>query len=171
MNNYGLSDKLAERAKKIKLLLMDCDGVLTNGKLYFSKDGEELKTFHVHDGQGIKLWHQAGFQTGIITARESQILARRANELNIDYLVQGSKNKIIDFENILRECGIEADKVAYIGDDMSDLALLGEVGFPVLVGDSPISLSEIVHYRTSKNGGFGAVREVADLLLQFIGEN
>lgn len=169
MNKNDLSEELVGRAKKIKLLLMDCDGVLTDGKLYFSKEGEELKTFHVHDGQGIKLWHQSGFQSGVITARESQMLAKRAVELNLSYLVQGSKNKVVDFEDILNKSGMGASEVAYIGDDVTDLSLLRDVGFPVLVGDSPVTLRNLVHYRTNKHGGCGAVREVVDILLRFNG--
>ena len=161
-----LSNELLERASRVRLLLMDCDGVLTDGKLYFSKNGEELKTFHVHDGQGLKLWHNAGFKSGIITGRESKILLKRTSEIGINFVFQNSKDKVGDFKKILGQSGVVADEVAYVGDDLSDVELLKSVGFPVLVADSPINLDDCLHYKTLKNGGCGAIREVVDFILK-----
>lgn len=157
--------ELAERAKKVKLLIMDCDGVLTDGRLYFSESGEELKVFNVKDGQGIVLWHEAGFKSGIISGRESKIVNRRATELNISYIRQGSHDKTQCFSEILKEENISADEIAYIGDDIGDIDLLKIVGFPVAVADAAEKLFPFIIYKTKANGGYGAVRELVDLLL------
>lgn len=163
-----LSQDFLEHAKKVKLLLMDCDGVLTDGRLYYSKDGEQIKAFHVHDGQGIVNWHRAGFQTGIITGRESEMVKRRAEELGIHYLVQNSKDKIRDFKKILDESGLSSGEVAYVGDDLSDLELLKLVNLPIAVANCMDEIKNSVLYITNKNGGAGAVREIIDLLLRAI---
>ena len=157
--------KLEERAKKIKLLLMDCDGVLTDGRLYFSETGESLKVFHVRDGQGIVMWHQAGFQTGIITGRNSPIVIKRANELGMHYIKVGSQDKVKDFAEILKETNISSEEVAYIGDDIPDIGLMELVGFPITVKDSVREVKPFAKYITKAKGGFGAVREVIDLLI------
>lgn len=166
MENGKVTKEFIERAKKVKLLLMDCDGVLTDGKLYFSANGEELKTFHVHDGQGISNWHKAGFQSGIITGRESEILKRRAEELSINYLIQNSRDKLKDLKKILNESGHSVEEVAYMGDDLSDLEVLKAVNLPIAVGNCVAELKRSVLYLTNKDGGVGAVREIVDLLLK-----
>ena len=159
------NSELAKRAKKIKLLIMDCDGVLTDGRLYFSADGEELKVFNVKDGQGIVLWHEAGFKSAIISGRESKIVNRRATELGITYIRQGSFDKTRCFSEILKEEDILPDEVAYIGDDIGDIDLLKVVGFPVAVADAMEKLFPYTLYKTRMKGGYGAVRELIDLLL------
>lgn len=157
--------ELAERAKKIKLLIMDCDGVLTDGRLYLSADGEELKVFNVKDGQGIVLWHQAGFKSGIISGRESVIVNRRATELGISHIRQGSFDKTQCFSEILKEEKISEGEVAFIGDDIGDIDLLKVVGFPVVVADAVKQILPFAIYKTEAKGGYGAVRELTDLLL------
>ena len=164
MNEQNLTEDVINRAKKVKLLLMDCDGVLTDGRLYYSEKGEELKVFHVRDGQGLVLWHQAGFRSGIITGRKSKILEVRANELGIDFLRQGSKDKLRDFEDIIREADVLADEVAYIGDDIVDIALLKNVGLAVAVSDAIGEVFLRASFITESKGGLGAVREVIDLI-------
>jgi len=159
------NSELAKRAKKIKLLIMDCDGVLTDGRLYFSANGEELKVFNVKDGQGIVLWHEAGFKSAIISGRESKIVNRRATELGISYIRQGSHDKTQCFSEILKEESILPDEVVYIGDDIGDIDLLKIVGFPVAVADAVEKLFPFVLYKTRAKGGYGAVRELIDLLL------
>lgn len=161
-----MNEELIERAKKIKLLLMDCDGVLTDGKLHFTEEGEKIKTFHVRDGQGIVSWHQAGFISGIISGRNSKIVERRANELQIRFVRQGSVDKITDFQNILKETGLTASETAYIGDDIPDIPLLNIVGFSATVADAVEDVLENVLYITKNKGGNGAVRELCDLLLR-----
>lgn len=154
------------RASKIKLLLMDCDGVLTDGRLYFSAAGEVMKVFNVRDGQGIALWHQAGFDTGIITGRDAEEIVRaRAEELSVRYLRVRSADKVMDFAEILEESGITEEETAFIGDDVGDLALLEKVGFPAAVADAVPEVIAAAVYVTASKGGFGAVRELVDFLL------
>jgi 3-deoxy-D-manno-octulosonate 8-phosphate phosphatase (KDO 8-P phosphatase) len=162
-----LVDDVEERAAEIKLLLMDCDGVLTDGSLYFSENGEEIKVFNVKDGQGIVNWQEKGFFTGIISGRSSKMVERRANELGITFVKQGSKDKIKDFAEILDKCGVNPSEAAYIGDDLPDIPLLKLVGLAVAVADADESLFEFAHLKTSKYGGCGAVRELIDHMLKF----
>jgi 3-deoxy-D-manno-octulosonate 8-phosphate phosphatase (KDO 8-P phosphatase) len=161
------AELLFSRARNIKLLLMDCDGVLTDGRLYFSERGEEMKVFHVRDGQGLVNWHAAGFTSGIITGRGAEsIIRRRAEELGIHYLKANSANKLGDFEAIIAEVGVSPEETAFIGDDVGDLGLLGRVGVSVAVADAADEVRSKVMFTTQLNGGYGAVREVIDLLLR-----
>ncbi len=167
MNGQKLSDELIDRARKIKLLLMDCDGVLTDGRLYFTEKGETMKVFHVRDGQGLALWHKAGFRSGIITGRDARkIIEARAAELGIHYIKARSQDKAKDFEDILRDAGVTAEEVAYIGDDVGDISLMEKVGLPIAVADAVSEVFSYIIYKTEKQGGLGAVREVTDLLLK-----
>ncbi|MDQ3321491.1 MAG: HAD hydrolase family protein [Acidobacteriota bacterium] len=165
MNKSEVTDEVLEKAKKVKLLLMDCDGVLTDGKLYFTEKGEEIKVFHVRDGQGIVMWHQAGFESGIISGRKSKILYVRATELGMHYIKDGSQDKAKDFEDILQHANVSLDEVAFIGDDIADICLMKKVGFAVAVADAVKELFPYAIYTTKSKGGFAAVREVTDLLL------
>lgn len=153
--------------RQVKLLLMDCDGVLTDGRLYFSERGEELKVFHVRDGQGLVMWHKAGFRSGIISGRDAgKIIERRATELGIDYVKVKSADKTKDFEEIIADAGVSAAEVAFIGDDIGDIELMKMVGLPVAVADAAQEVLVNAVYITNANGGLGAVREVTDLLLK-----
>ncbi len=155
------------RAKKIKLLLMDCDGVLTDGRLYFSESGEQLKVFHVRDGQGLAMWHKAGFHSGIISGRNAKkILEVRATEIGISYIKAGSPDKTKDFEDILQDAGVVPEEVAYIGDDIGDICIMLKVGLPIAVADAALEVKFHSLYKTRAFGGYGAVREVVDLLLK-----
>jgi 3-deoxy-D-manno-octulosonate 8-phosphate phosphatase (KDO 8-P phosphatase) len=159
--------EVSARAKKIKLLLMDCDGVLTDGRLYYTESGEQMKVFNVRDGQGIVSWHQAGFRSGIISGRDAKkILEARATELGMHYIKAGSFDKVKDFLDVLQNATVSFDEVAYIGDDLGDICLLEMVGLPITVGDAALEVLPYAVYRTEAKGGFGAVREVTDLLLQ-----
>lgn len=160
-----ITEELIVRAKNIKLLLMDCDGVLTDGRLYFTEKGEEIKVFHVRDGQGIATWHQAGFSSGIISGRKSKIIFTRATELGMHYIKVDSFNKRKDFDDIIRDKKISNEEVAFIGDDIADICIMQNVGFSVTVADGAIEVVPFVNYITDTKGGFGAVREVIDLLL------
>jgi 3-deoxy-D-manno-octulosonate 8-phosphate phosphatase (KDO 8-P phosphatase) len=160
-----------ERARRIQLILMDCDGVLTDGRLYFSDRGEELKVFHVRDGQGLVSWHAAGFDSGIISGRDARaIVEARAAELGIKYVRVKSANKVDDLKGILAEAKLETKHVAFIGDDIGDIELMKAVGFAVAVVDAMQKVKEAAHYVTEKAGGHGAVREVTDLLLKAHGK-
>lgn len=160
-------ETLKTRAAKIRLLLMDCDGVLTDGSLFFSADGEALKVFNVRDGQGINDWHSAGFHSGVISGRGAEgILKKRCDELGMKFLITGSKNKGADLNRILEIEGLSADQVAFIGDDKGDIDVLRLVGFPVAVADAASDLHDHVIHTTESKGGRGAVRELIDLLLR-----
>ena len=158
---------IEERARKIKLLLMDCDGVMTDGRLYYTENGEQMKVFNVRDGQGIVSWHKAGFQSGIISGRDAKkILDLRATELGMHYVKAGSQNKAKDFLDILQDAKVTSEEVAYIGDDIGDICLMEKVGLPIAVADAVFELMPYTVYKTKAKGGSGAVREVTDLLLQ-----
>ena len=155
------------RARKVKLLLMDCDGVLTDGRLYYTENGEQMKVFNVRDGQGIVSWHKAGFRSGIISGRNAKkILEARATELGMHYIKARSQNKAKDFLDILQDAKVSSDEVAYIGDDIGDICLMERVGFPIAVADAASEVLSCVVYKTKFKGGFGAIREITDLLLR-----
>jgi 3-deoxy-D-manno-octulosonate 8-phosphate phosphatase (KDO 8-P phosphatase) len=157
--------KLGERARRIKLLLMDCDGVLTDGRLYFGTSGEELKVFHVRDGQGIVMWHQAGFRSGIITGRNSPILEMRMKQLGVEFIRQGRKEKVSAFHEIVAAANISPSEIAFIGDDTPDAQVFPFVGLAVAVGDAHDAVKTAAHYVTHRHGGRGAVRELIDMVL------
>lgn len=156
---------LEEKLKKIKLVIMDCDGVLTDGRLYFGPNGEELKVFHARDGQGIVDWHKAGFRSAIISGRNSPIVEMRASQLGIEFVLQGRKEKVSAFNEVLALAGVSAEECAFIGDDTPDSEVFPFVGLAVAVADAHTSVRLAADYVTSVNGGCGAVREVFDLLL------
>ena len=167
MTGNKLTPEIVTLARGIKLLLMDCDGVLTDGRLYFSAAGEELKVFDVKDGQGLVSWHNAGFSSGIISGRKSEIVDMRARELGIKYVHQGVEEKIQAFLAVLAEAYIsDPAEVAYIGDDIGDIPLMKKVGLAVAVADAVEEAKEAAMFVTQAKGGRGAVRELTDLLLK-----
>jgi 3-deoxy-D-manno-octulosonate 8-phosphate phosphatase (KDO 8-P phosphatase) len=153
-------------AKRIKLLLMDCDGVLTDGRLTLLAEGDEQKTFHARDGHGIKLLHRAGLQTGIISGRASGAVERRGRELGISYVRQNEKDKMRAFEELLDEGKFSADQCAFVGDDLPDIPVMLRVGLAVAVADAVEETKQAAHYITEHKGGRGAVREVTELILK-----
>lgn len=162
----NISEDVLSRAAKVKLLLMDCDGVLTDGKIYFNEHGEETKAFNIKDGQGIVSLHRAGILTGIITGRTFKALDIRGAELGIKFVRQGCQDKVLEFENIIADAGVTAEEAAFVGDDLPDIELLKRAGLAVAVADAVPEVLESAHYITSRNGGDGAVREIADLILK-----
>ena len=159
-------EDIIERARRIKLVLMDCDGVLTDGRLWLTADGDEQKTFHTRDGQGISLLHSAGLRTGIISGRTSSAVERRAQDLKMGFVRQYAKDKVQAFEEILAEAGTSADECAFIGDDLGDIPVMTRVGFAVAVADASAETKAAAHYLTELHGGHGAVREVCELILK-----
>lgn len=151
---------------RIKLLLLDVDGVMTDGRIIYLNDGGEAKAFDVKDGHGLKLIQRAGIKVGIITGRQSDIVARRAAELGIELVYQGAKDKMQPFMEILEKLGLKASEVAYVGDDLVDLPVMRLVGFSATVADASDDIKSYVDLVTSRPGGRGAVREVCDLLLK-----
>jgi 3-deoxy-D-manno-octulosonate 8-phosphate phosphatase (KDO 8-P phosphatase) len=158
--------ELNERAARIKLMIFDVDGVLTDGSLHYGADGEALKTFNVHDGLGIKLLQEAGIKTAIISARKSPQVTRRAADLGIEFLHQGGHDKLTPFNSLLAQTGLTADQVGFIGDDVVDLPILTRVGFAVGVPNGRPDVISRAHHITQASGGRGAVREVCELLLK-----
>jgi 3-deoxy-D-manno-octulosonate 8-phosphate phosphatase (KDO 8-P phosphatase) len=158
-----------ERAKGIKLLLLDVDGVLTDGSIIYTPDGKESKAFSTRDGLGLRLVQKAGLQVGLITARTSEVVQRRAENLGISLVYQGAGEKLVVFQRILAEQGLQPAQVAYVGDDWLDLPLLTRVGLAVAVADGAAEVREVAHYVTELPGGRGAVREVCDLLVEALG--
>jgi 3-deoxy-D-manno-octulosonate 8-phosphate phosphatase (KDO 8-P phosphatase) len=154
------------RLGKIRLLLLDVDGVLTDGRIVFDGNGIETKAFDVKDGHGLKLLQRVGIRVGLITGRQSEVTRHRAEELAIDIVHQGAKNKLIPYRQILAELGLLDEQVAYMGDDVIDLPVLRRVGFAATVADACEEVKPYVHYVTRRAGGRGAVREVCDMVLK-----
>lgn len=157
--------KIESRMRKVRLLLLDVDGVMTDGKVILGPGKMELKEFHAHDGLGIALAKAAGLLVGIITARDSEAVKRRAKELGIDSVKQGFIRKEEAYEELLKKHGLRDEEVAYIGDDLLDLPLMRRVGFSISVSNGVDELKRAAHYVTKKRGGEGAIREVVELLL------
>ncbi len=153
-------------AKQIKLLLLDVDGVLTDGSLLYTSSGDEAKQFNTQDGMGIRLLQESGVEIGIITARKSEVVARRAKELKFTHVYQGKFDKLSAYENILKETGLRPMHTAYMGDDLVDLPLLNRVGFSAAPANAVVEIRQRVHYVTERKGGYGAVREICDLILE-----
>lgn len=160
------SNDVGRRAARVKLLLMDCDGVLTDGRITLIGDGDEQKSFNVRDGHGLVLLHRAGLGSGIISGRRSGIVERRARELGVAYVRQGIEDKIAAFHEILADAGIGADESAYVGDDLTDLPLMRRCGLAVAVADAGEEVRSAAHLTTAARGGYGAVREVCELILK-----
>jgi 3-deoxy-D-manno-octulosonate 8-phosphate phosphatase (KDO 8-P phosphatase) len=154
------------RASRIKLLLMDCDGVLTDGRLWLTGDGDEQKSFNTHDGLGLSLFHRAGLRSGIISGRRSESVTRRASELGVEFVRQGDADKVDAFTEVLRLAGVDENEVAYVGDDLPDIPLMQRSEFAVAVADAVEETRSVAHYVTRADGGHGAVREVIEIILK-----
>ncbi|MFZ4876073.1 KdsC family phosphatase [Janthinobacterium sp. Mn2066] len=161
----SVADNLA-RAARVKLMIFDVDGVLTDGSLHFGPDGEMMKTFNVHDGLGIKLLQESGVQTAIISARRSAITARRAQDLGFTHVHQGGHDKLTPFRELLALTGLTEEQCGYIGDDVVDAPLLKRVGFAVSVPNGRPEAQALSHHLTQAGGGKGAVREICEFLLR-----
>jgi 3-deoxy-D-manno-octulosonate 8-phosphate phosphatase (KDO 8-P phosphatase) len=157
---------IERRAARIKLLLMDCDGVLTDGRIWLLADGDEEKGFHVHDGLGLDLWRHAGLRSGIISGRTSSVVEQRARDLKIEFVRQGAQNKLDVFLALLQEAGVDDSEVAYIGDDLNDIPVLLRAELAVTVADGSEETRAVAHLVTKAKGGDGAVREVIELILK-----
>jgi 3-deoxy-D-manno-octulosonate 8-phosphate phosphatase (KDO 8-P phosphatase) len=157
---------MKQRIAPIRLLLLDVDGVLTDGRIVFDSNGIESKFFNVKDGHGIKMLQRAGITVGIISGRESQVVANRAAELGIELVYQKSLDKMIPYRDILAKTGLTDHQVAFMGDDIIDLPILRRVGFAVAPADAVSDVFPHVHFITKNSGGWGAVREVCDLILK-----
>ena len=159
-------DEIERRAAQVRLLLLDCDGVLTDGRITPVEGGEELKSFHTHDGHGLVMLHRAGLRSGIISGRTSKLVELRAADLGISFIRQGALNKVEAFESLLAEAGVEPSHAAYVGDDVVDIPLMRRCALAVAVADATHDTRAAAHYVTRLPGGFGAVREVCELILK-----
>ena len=157
---------IERRASRIKLLLMDCDGVLTDGRLWLTDDSDEQKSFNTHDGLGLALLHRAGLKSGIITGRSSRAVAQRALELGVEFVCQGNPDKTVAFEQVLQQAGVDENEVAFVGDDLPDIPLMNRAELAVAVADAVEETRSAAHYVTRAKGGRGAVREVIEIILK-----
>jgi 3-deoxy-D-manno-octulosonate 8-phosphate phosphatase (KDO 8-P phosphatase) len=166
--------KIRSRARKIKLLLMDVDGVMTDGRIYYVPNPKggmfETKTFHARDGLALRIAHENGLQTGIITGRSSPVIDYRVKELGIHYLFQKALDKLVPYERVKQEAGVTDAEIAYVGDDIVDLPILKRAGFAVGVAGGDETLRRHVHYWTKAPGGLGAVRETIEVILSAQGK-
>jgi len=166
MEGERVDASITEKAKKIKLLILDVDGVLTDGRIIYDDFGDELKFFNVQDGLGLSLLYRAGIKTVIITARKSKSVLRRAKECHIDKVYQNSLKKIEVYRNILKKLKLKDEEVAFIGDDIPDLAILKRAGLAVTVPDAAPEVKKVSHYICVKSGGQGAARELVEIILK-----
>lgn len=157
---------IVSKLKHIKLLLLDVDGVMTDGGIYYSNSGDEFKRFNIQDGYGLRKFRLAGFQTGIITGRTSKLVERRAEDLGISEVYQNLDNKAEAYETIKQKLNLQDHEIAYIGDDEFDLCVLTQVGFSATPANALPVVKKYVHYVCKHNGGNGAVRELVDLILE-----
>lgn len=166
MSPQQAGPNLITKARKIRLLVLDVDGVLSDGRLYFSDRGEEIKNFHIQDGLGIKLLARAGVETAVITGRSSSIVARRAENLGIRHVMQGREDKLTALEELSKSLALDLNSVAYMGDDLPDLAAIRRVGLGLTVANANYVVREHASWTSQHNGGDGAVREACEFILR-----
>jgi 3-deoxy-D-manno-octulosonate 8-phosphate phosphatase (KDO 8-P phosphatase) len=159
-------EEISQRAANIRLAVFDVDGVLTDGTLFIGDDGQEYKAFSTKDGHGLRMLQHYGVIIAIITGRDSKVVARRMAELGIEHVLQGHREKLPAFEQLLARLAISASETAYVGDDVVDIPLLRRVGLAIAVQDAHSLVKRHAHWTTANSGGRGAVREVCELILQ-----
>ena len=162
----GVSPDILQRAAQITTLVIDVDGVLTDGRIVYAEYGDELKFFNVQDGAGLAFWNRVGLKSAIITARTSRLLKRRAKEMRVDHLVQGALLKLPAYDRLLKKWRLTEAQVCVIGDDLMELPLLRRAGLAACVPQAVEEVKAISHYITQRPGGGGAVREVIELVLK-----
>jgi len=160
------SPELNKRLQAIKLLVLDVDGVMTDGGLTIGDDGQEYKTFHAHDGLGMKLLKASGVELAIITGRTSNVVQKRAESTGVAHFYQGAEDKLEAFNDLMKACKLEAHQCAFMGDDVVDLPPMLACGLAIAVPASPALVLKHAHYITKKSGGRGAVREVCELIME-----
>lgn len=165
-----MSATWAEQARQIHLLLMDCDGVLTEGFIHLLPDGTEFKSFNSQDGHGLKLARRAGLRTGVITGRRSPALEQRARETGIEFLCQATSDKAQALTELVMTQGFALQSVAFIGDDLPDVPVMQQVGLAIAVANAVPEVKQVAHYVTTRPGGRGAVREAIELILKAQGK-
>ena len=166
MTEAGKMQAIVEKAKKLKLLILDVDGVLTDGKLFFDNEGNEYKSFHARDGHGIKLLRQTGVEVAVISGRKSNSVSLRMKSLGIEHVYQGHEDKRGAFKELIEKSGITPEQAAYMGDDLLDLPVMTRVGLAIAVADANFAVRQRADWCTALPGGHGAVREVCDFIMQ-----
>lgn len=161
-----IDEAILARARAVKVLIFDVDGVLTDGSLFYGDDGQEYKAFNSRDGHGIKMLRDSGVETAILTGRSSQVVLHRARNLGITRIVQGAHDKLAAFQAMLAETGLAAGQVAYMGDDLVDLPVLRRCGLACTVPDAPAEVRARAHYVAQAGAGRGAAREVCELIMR-----
>jgi len=161
---------ILDKASKIKLVIFDVDGVLTDGRLYVTESGEEIKAFHSRDGHGMKMLQSTGVEVAIITGRTSNIVTHRMNELGIAHVYQGRRDKYPAFVDLTEKLGLQPEQVAYVGDDVVDLPVMKHVGLAIAVQDANIWVKKHAHWQTQQCGGLGAARDVCELIMEAQGK-
>jgi 3-deoxy-D-manno-octulosonate 8-phosphate phosphatase (KDO 8-P phosphatase) len=167
----GMDAALKQRASKIRMLVLDVDGVLTDGKLYFDHAGNEMKAFNTRDGLGMKALQRVGIEVAVITGRKSEAVSYRMNQLGIAHVYQGREDKLDAFLDLLKITRLDAQQVCFAGDDWIDLPVLMRVGLAVSVADAEDHVKQQAHWITQRNGGHGAVREICNLILKAQGKD
>ncbi len=157
---------ILEKAARIKLVVFDVDGVLTDGSLYIGDDGQEYKAFHSRDGHGMKLLQESGVRIGIITGRTSRVVEHRMASLGIEHVYQGQLDKLPAFQDLMEKLDLSPDAVAYVGDDVVDLPIMVRVGLAIAVADAHPMVARHAHWQTAQPGGRGAARDVCELMLE-----
>lgn len=163
--DFEVPDRVLDLARRIRLVVFDVDGVLTDGRLILGDDGQEHKAFHSHDGHGIKMLQRSGVAVGIITGRTSRVVEHRVADLGIRHVRQGCLEKLPVFQELLRDLGLEPDQAAFVGDDVVDLPIMLAVGLAVAVANAHWLVKEHAHWVTPTAGGAGAARDVCELLM------
>lgn len=166
---FDLTTAQIEKIKQLKLLILDVDGVLTDGRLFFDQQGNEYKSFHARDGHGLKLLKQTGVEIAVISGRSSAMVALRMKNLGIEHVYQGHENKRMAFNEILQNLQLTPEQAAHVGDDLLDLPIMTQVGFAIAVQDANFAVKQYADWCTQTLGGKGAVREVCDLIMQVQG--
>jgi len=161
-----MTGSVNEIAKQIRLLILDIDGVMTDGGLQFDNRGEEYKTFNSLDGHGIRMLLECGIEIAVITGRNSGIVSHRMNELGVTHIYQGYRDKLLAYEKLLQDTGLESGQTAYVGDDLPDLPVMRRVGLAIAVQNAHVFVKQHCDWVTTARGGNGAVREVTDFILQ-----
>lgn len=161
-----MDHEIQPRAARIKLLLMDCDGVMTDARIWILENREDQKAFHTRDGLGLELLHRAGLKSGVISGRVSSALTRRAEILGMSYVRQGCQDKEEAFAEIVAAAGLANAEVAFAGDDLNDIPLMRQSGLAIAVADAVVETRDHAHYITQARGGHGAVREIVELILK-----
>jgi len=157
--------EISERAARVRLVIFDVDGVLTDGSLFIDADGREIKAFHSRDGHGMKMLQSSGVELGIITGRTSEVVEHRMKSLGVEHVYQGQQEKLPAFVELIGKLGLEPEQVAYVGDDVVDLPIMCRVGLAIAVQDAHALVCKHAHWQTSQPGGRGAAREVCELIM------